>query len=417
MPQIMMQNNLFMPRNSGIIASIGEAITNFYASPVNKGVIQMTEYIWHSANWPNFKIDYESLLPKLSRCHALQGQLIQQLTSLGVDLELEAQLESLTQEAVKTAELEGEHYNQNAVRSSIARRLGLSTAGLPSPPRNIDGLVDVLLDATGTDNRDLSSDRLKTWHAALFPTGWSGLHEIEVGQWRTESIQIVSGRAGKEKIHYEAPPANRVDHEMEVFIEWWQKSHPDLNNTDPVIRAGIAHYWFVAIHPFADGNGRIARALSDMALAQSDGAAKRSYSLSSTIVENRDGYYSVLEKTSNGQGDITEWLDWLLDCLELSLKQSKSTIEKVLVLTHFWHNISDISLNDRQIKVVKKLLDAGENGFEGGLTAKKHQGMVKGSRATLTRDLTDLVSKKILILTGERKAARYNLNWELTRKN
>jgi Fic family protein len=352
----------------------------------------------------------------LSRCHALQGQLIQQVTSLGIDLELEAQVESLTQEAVKTAEIEGEYYNPDAVRSSIARRLGLPTAGLPSPPRSVDGLVDVLLDATDTNRPDLSSDRLKAWQAALFPTGRSGLYDIEVGQWRTEAMQIVSGRAGKEKIHYEAPPVDRIDHEMQLFIEWWQKSHPDQNNTDPVIRAGVAHYWFVAIHPFADGNGRIARALSDMALAQSDGAVKRCYSLSSTIMENRDGYYSVLESTSNGQGDITDWLAWFLDSLELSLKQSKASIEKVLGLTHFWHNISDISLNDRQIKVVKKLLEAGEGGFEGGLTAKKYHGMVKGSRATLTRDLADLVDKGILLLTGERKAARYNLNWELARK-
>lgn len=376
----------------------------------------MAKYIWQSVTWPKFKIDYESLLPQLSCCHALQGQLIQQVSSLGIDLELETQLESLTQEAVKTAELEGEYYHQDAVRSSIARRLGLPTAGLPSPPRNVDGLVDILLDVTETNNPDLSSDRLKAWHAALFPTGRSGLHEIEVGQWRTEAMQIVSGRVGKEKIHYEAPPADRVDHEMQLFFEWWHKSHPDQNNTDPIIRAGIAHYWFVAIHPFADGNGRIARALSDMALAQSDGAAKRCYSLSSTIMENRDGYYSVLENTSNGQGDITEWLAWFLACIEAALKQSRATIEKVLGLTHFWYNISDISLNERQIKVVKKLLEAGVGGFEGGLTAKKHQGMVKGSRATLTRDLADLVSKKVLVLTGERKAARYDLNWELARK-
>ena len=377
----------------------------------------MPKYIWQSASWPKFKIDYESLLPKLSRCHALRGQLIQQVTSLGIDLELGAQLESLTQEAVKTAELEGEHYNQDAVRSSIARRLGLPTAGLPSPPRSVDGLVDILLDATDTNSPDLSSERLKAWQAALFPTGRSGLRAIEVGQWRTEAMQIVSGRAGKEKIHYEAPPADQIVHEMQRFLEWWQNSHPDQDNTDPVIRAGIAHYWFVAIHPFADGNGRIARALSDMALAQSDGAAKRCYSLSSTIMENRDEYYSVLENTSNGQGDITEWLAWFLDCIELSLKRSKATIEKVLGLAHFWHHISDISLNERQIKVVKKLLEAGEGGFEGGLTAKKYQGMVKGSRATLTRDLADLVSKGILTLTGERKAARYHLIWELAGKN
>jgi Fic family protein len=371
----------------------------------------MPKHIWEYPAWPNFSISHEHLLPKLSHCHNLQGQLLQQVASLGIDLKLETQLEALTQETVKTAEIEGELYNPNAVRSSIARRLGLPTAGLPSPPRNVDGLVDVLLDATDIDNADFDADRLKAWHGALFPTGRSGLHEIKVGQWRTEPIQVISGSIGKEKIHYTAPPADRIAHEMAKLFGWWRK---DQKNTDPILRAGIAHYWFVAIHPFDDGNGRIARAISDMALAQSDGVSKRCYSLSSAIMENRAEYYLALESASNGQGDITEWLAWFLGCLETALSNSMDTVDKVMGFTYFWQNISEISLNDRQTKVVKKLLEAGEGGFAGGLTAKKYQGMVKGSRATLTRDLSDLVDKGILIITGERKGARYELNWALT---
>lgn len=373
----------------------------------------LTQYIWQHSQWPKFTYDANQLLLSLGRCRNLQGQLIQQVSSLGLDLELATQLESLTQEAVKTAEIEGEFYNPEAVRSSIANRLGLSTAGLPAAPRHIDGLVDVLLDATGLNNPTLTSDRLQAWQAALFPTGRSGLHEIEVGKWRSQEMQIVSGRHGREKVHYVAPPPGNIKQEMRSFFDWWDASHPRFENEDAILRAGIAHYWFVAIHPFDDGNGRIARALSDMALAQAEGTAKRCYSLSSMIMEARDGYYKVLEKTSNGKGDITDWLRWFLDRHELALRHSKQTISKVLDLSHFWQNVSHISMNDRQRKVVKKLLEAGKDGFEGGFTARKHQGMIKGSRATLARDVADLVEKKILLVSGEKKGARYELNWEL----
>jgi len=355
----------------------------------------------------------ERLLVPLGRCRNLQGQLLQQASSLGVDLELATQLEALTQEAVKSAEIEGEFYNPDAVRSSIARRLGLPTAGLPASPRNVDGLVDVLLDATDLDNPNLTADRLKAWQASLFPTGRSGLHEIKVGQWRSEEMQIISGRYGRERVHYTAPPPEKIEQEMGFFFEWWDKSHPRSGEVDSIIRAGIAHYWFVAIHPFEDGNGRIARALADMALAQAEGAAKRCYSLSSMLMEARDGYYEVLEKTSNGQGDITDWLCWFLERHEQAMRLAQQTISKVVDTSRFWQNISDVSLNERQRKVVKKLLEAGQDGFEGGLTAKKHQGMVKGSRATLARDLADLVDKKILLVSGARKATKYELNWSL----
>ncbi len=373
----------------------------------------MTQYIWQSSQWPHFTIDAERLLLPLGRCRNLQGQLIQQVSSLGLDLELATQLEALTQETIKSAEIEGEFYNPEAVRSSIANRLGLSTAGLPAAPRNVDGLVDVLLDATNLDNQTLTADRLQAWQAALFPTGHSGLHEIEVGRWRTQEMQIVSGRHGKEKIHYIALPPQNVDEEMNVFFQWWENSHSRFRNEDPILRAGIAHYWFVAIHPFDDGNGRISRALSDMALAQAEGATKRCYSLSSMIMEARDGYYEVLEKTSNGQGDITDWLCWFLGLHEQAMKHSQQTINKVMGISHFWQNVWDVSMNDRQRKVVKKLLEAGQDGFEGGFTARKHQGMVKGSRATLARDLAYLVEKRILLVSGEKKATKYELNWDL----
>lgn len=373
----------------------------------------MTQYIWQHSHWPNFTFDSNRLLLPLGRCHYLQGQLIQQVSSLGLDLELATQLEALTQETVKTAEIEGELYHPETVRSSIANRLGLPTAGLPTATRQVDGLVDVLLDATDLNKQTLSPERLMAWHAALFPTGRSGLYKIEAGKWRSHEMQIVSGRHGREKVHYVAPPPENLDQEMQRFFTWWEQSQPQHNQVDAILRAGIAHYWFVAIHPFDDGNGRIARALSDMALAQSEGAAKRCYSLSALMMEVRDGYYEVLEQTSRGRGDITDWLCWFLDRHEQAMRHSQQTIRKVLGIAHFWHNVSNISLNDRQRKVVKKLLEAGQDGFVGGLTAKKHQGMIKASRATLARDLADLVDKKILIASGEKRGTKYELNWDL----
>jgi Fic family protein len=376
----------------------------------------MPQYVWQHPTWPHFSIDYEQLTPQLGRCRHLQGQLFQQVKSLGLDLELKAQLEALTKETVKTAEIEGELLNPDSVRSSVATRLGLPTAGLPAAPRSVDGLVDVLLDATSGDDRPLTAERLKSWQAALFPTGFSGLFEIVTGDWRSEPVQVVSGRIGREKIHYEAPPAARVEAEMSAFLEWWRETHPARGGIDPILRAAIAHYWFVAIHPFDDGNGRIGRALADMALAQADGAAKRCYSLSSTIMESRDSYYKVLSHTSGGKGDLTKWICWFLSCYEHALRESQTTISKVMGISRFWRNVSHLDMNTRQRKALGKLLEAGEDGFEGGLTARKYQGMSKGSRATVTRDLADLVEKGVLFMEGERRAAKYNLNWDYTKE-
>jgi len=376
----------------------------------------MPQYVWQHPNWPHFTMDYEQLTPQLGRCRHLQGQLFQQVKSLGLDLELKTQLESLTKEAVKTAEIEGELLNPDSVRSSVATRLGLPTGGLPGAPRNVDGLVDVLMDATSCDNKHLTTARLKAWQAALFPTGHSGLFKIITGDWRTEPMQIVSGRIGREKVHYEAPPADQVNDEIEAFLTWWEGSHPEQENVDPILRAGIAHYWFVAIHPFDDGNGRIGRALADMALAQGEGAAKRCYSLSSTIMENKDSYYKILSHTSNGAGDLTEWLSWFLSCHEHAMQESQTTINKVMGISRFWQNVSHLDMNTRQRKALSKLLEAGEDGFEGGLTAKKYQGMSKSSRATVTRDLVDLVEKGVLAMEGERRTTKYSLNWDYTKE-
>lgn len=376
----------------------------------------MPQHIWQHPTWPSFSMDFEQLTPQLGRCRHLQGQLFQQIKSLGLDLELKTQLESLTNEAVKTAEIEGELLNPDSVRSSVAIRLGLPTGGLPSAARNVDGLVDVLIDATTGDSKSLTAERLKAWQAALFPTGYSGLYKIITGDWRTEPMQIVSGRIGREKVHYEAPPADRVDNEMEAFLTWWQESHPEQGNVDPILRAGIAHYWFVAIHPFDDGNGRIGRALADMALAQGEGTAKRCYSLSSIIMQSKDTYYNVLSHTSNGEGDLTKWLSWFLSCHEHAMQEAQTTINKVMGISRFWQNVSHLDMNTRQRKALSKLLEAGEDGFEGGLTAKKYQGMSKGSRATVTRDLADLVTKGVLSMEGERRTTKYRLNWEYTKE-
>lgn len=374
----------------------------------------MPQYIWQRPNWPHFSMDYEQLTPNLGTCRHLQGQLYQQVNSLGVDLELKTQLESMTEETLKTAEIEGDILNPDSVRSSVANRLGLPTGGLPVAPRSVDGLVDVLMDATSGDNRPLTAKRLKSWQAALFPTGQSGLYDITTGDWRSEPMQIVSGRMGREKVHYEAPPPQQLEDEMTVFLKWWQESHPSRGNMDPILRAGIAHYWFVAIHPFDDGNGRIGRALADMALSEGDGAAKRCYSLSSTIMESRDTYYKVLSHTSNGEGDLTKWMSWFMDCHKYAMQQSQATIGKVMGVSRFWQNVAHLDMNTRQKKALGKLLEVGEDGFTGGLTAKKYLGMVKASRATGTRDLTDLVEKNVLTLEGERRTAKYDLNWRLT---
>jgi Fic family protein len=297
------------------------------------------------------------------------------------------------------------------VRSSVARRLGLPTAGMPQAPRHVDGLVEMLLDATRGYAAPLTAQRLWGWQAALFPTGYSGLNKIIVGGWRqsAEPMQVVSGPIGRERVHYEAPPAGRIETEMDRFLVWWAAPPAGM---DGLIRAGLAHLWFVTIHPFDDGNGRVARAVTDMARAQDEGSGARLYSMSRQIQDEREHYYAVLEQAQKGGGDITQWLCWFLGCFEKALARSEDQVNKALARARFWQEHAGAMLNPRQVKVVNRLLEAGPGGFEGGLTTRKYKGMTKTSRETAKRDIAGLVSKGILSRNpGGGRSASYSLVW------
>lgn len=348
-------------------------------------------YIWQAREWPNLKWQSDKLLELLGQARKAQGQIMAQADFIG----LEAQANILTEEAFTTAAIEGEKLDRNSIRSSVARRLGLSTAGLPKPQRNVDGLVEMLADATHNYSTPLAEKRLFGWHAALFPTGYSGLQKITVGNWRkgNEPMQVVSGPISKETVHFEAVHAQYVKSEMKNLLNWWNKPPASL---DGLIRAGLAHFWFVTIHPFDDGNGRIARALTDMALAQDEKTGRRLYSLSSQIIQERDQYYEVLEKAQKSSCDVTEWLTWFFGMFIRSIDGSKEVINKALTTAKFWQTHSQIKLNERQLKVINKLLEAGREGFEGGLTNRKYVTINRVSRETAKRDLAELEEKGIL---------------------
>lgn len=371
----------------------------------------MAKYIWQGGSWPKLTWDSKALLQLLGKARLMQGSLLGRVKRLGFGPGEEAQADILTEEAVKTAAIEGELLNPRMVRSSVARHLGLQEAGLIPATRSIDGLVEIILDAVQKHDKPLSSSRLKGWHAALFPTGYSGLHKIRAGQWRgKEPMRVVSGVMGREKIHFEAPPGDSVEAQMKQFLSWWEDSR---KNTDGIIRAGLAHFYFVIIHPFEDGNGRIARTLTDMALAQDEKLNVRYYSLSSQIMEERKAYYNILEKTSRSIGsDVTGWLVWFLDCFEHALQRSESILERVLSKADFWQDHAQDTLNDRQKKAINRMLDAGPGGFEGGLTTRKYTGMNKISRATAFREISDMCGKKILKqLPGKGRSVSYDLVW------
>lgn len=330
--------------------------------------MKTTHYIWQARKWPNFFWDNSRLLNLMGECHRKQGMLLAQISSLGLAYEQQAHTDILFEEAMTTSAIEGEKLNPASVRSSIARKLGLPSAGLPID-RHTDGLVGILLDASQNHAKALTKKRLFGWHAALFPTGYSGLHKIRVGSWRgPDPMRVVSSKIGHEIIHYEAVPYERVDAEMKLFFQWWQDSQEGM---DGIIRAAVAHYWFVAIHPFEDGNGRIARALTDMALAQDDRQAQRYYSLSSQINAERESYYTVLEQTSKGDVDITAWLLWFLGCYARGIETSEKVMAAVLDKAAFWYRHAQTQLSARQQKVINKLLDAGKGEFIGGLTNRK----------------------------------------------
>ena len=351
----------------------------------------MATYIHQLGDWPAFRWDHAAVSGPLAAVRHRQGRLTGRMDALGFDLRSEAVLETLTADVVKSSEIEGEILERSQVRSSIARRLGMDIGGLPPVDRNVEGVVEMTLDAVGAFDRPLISERLFAWHAALFPTGRSGMLRIAVGRWRGEEagpMQVVSGPFGRERVHFEAPSASRVDGEMAAFLYWFDSPDP----LDPVLRAAIAHLWFVTVHPFEDGNGRIARAIGDMALARSEGSGQRFSSLSSQIRQDRKGYYEILERTQKGDLDITPWLLWFLACLDRALDDSARILEDVLRKAAFWQALAGEPLGERQRKVLNRLLD----GFDGKLTSSKWAKLTRTSPDTALRDINDLVARGIL---------------------
>jgi Fic family protein len=364
----------------------------------------MKAFIHQKDNWPEFTWNSNDFLNILSEARNLQGRLIGKMETLGFDLRNEALLDTLTLDVLKSSEIEGEFLNPDQVRSSIARRLGMEIAGTVESDRNVEGVVEMMLDATQKCFDPLTADRLFDWHAALFPTGRSGMYKIMVADWRkdtTEPMQVVSGAMGKEKIHFQAPDSDLVEKEMTRFIDWFNNSKVDL-----VIKAAIAHLWFVTIHPFEDGNGRITRALTDMLLAQSDKSSQRFYSMSAQIRLERKQYYEILEKTQKGNLDITDWISWFLNCLTNALKSTDSVLTKVLFKADFWQKHIDTAINDRQRRLLNKLMD----GFDGKLTSSKWAKIAKCSKDSAVRDINDLIEKEIL---QKESAGGRSTNYEL----
>jgi Fic family protein len=352
----------------------------------------MNRYIHERPDWPKFRWDQKALVAPLAAVRHRQGRLIGRMEALGFSLRKEAVLETLTLDVLKSSEIEGEILSPEQVRSSIARRLGMDVAGLVPADRNVEGVVEMMLDATQNFEQPLMAERLFDWHAALFPTGRSGLHKIRVGAWRDDSngpMQVVSGPLGRERVHYVAPAAQRIDAEMTAFIDW--ANHP--GDTDPVLRAAIGHLWFVTIHPFEDGNGRIARAIADWALAQSEKSSQRFYSMSAQIRQERNAYYGILEKMQKGTLDITEWLEWFLGCLDRAFDGTETTLSAVFRKARFWEKYAETPLNERQRLILNNLLD----GFDGKLTSSKWAKLAKCSQDTAHRDILDLVKDGILI--------------------
>ena len=371
------------------------------------------KYIWQTKSWPDLKWDSAKLLKPLGNIRFSQGALLTQIKELGFDIQQTARADVLVEEALKTSAIEGEKLDPDAVRSSVGRRLGLPDAGLKEiRDQKVEGLVEILLDATANYSKKITMERIWSWHAALFPIGYSGMVKISVGQWRNDSkgpMQVISGPIGQEKVHFEAPPTKKLDKEMQIFISWINEK----SQLDGIIRAGIAHIWFVTIHPFDDGNGRIARTLTEMFLARDENNPKRFYSLSSQIMAERNEYYEVLKATQSGTGDITEWLKWFLKCMNRAILNSNILLNKIMIKARVWQGFAQIRLNERQIKVINRLLDAGAGGFDGGLKNKKYMGIAHTSRATAQRELADLVNKGILIkMPGGGRSVSYDLDWK-----
>lgn len=351
----------------------------------------MASYIHEQKAWPHFNWDAAKIARRLASVRHRQGRLTGRMEEFGFRLKTQANLEALTEEVTKSSEIEGEVLSRDQVRSSLARRLGVDIGALTPAERNVEGVVEMILDATSKYNAPLTSERLFGWHAALFPTGRSGMTKIKVGDWRTEEsgpMQIVSGPMGRERVHYEAPKAALVPDDMKAFINWYNGPQ----DIDPVLKAAIAHLWFVTIHPFEDGNGRIARAIADMALARSENSSQRFYSMSAQIRQERNAYYDILEATQKGDLDITEWLAWFLDCLDRAFDRADTILASVLRKARFWKKHANQKFNDRQRAMIERLLE----GFDGKLNSSKWAKLTKASQDTALRDIEDLVAKCIL---------------------
>ena len=349
-------------------------------------------YIHELSDWPHFHWGAEHLSKPLAEVRHRQGLLLGHMGALGFNLRQDAVLQTLTSDVLKSSEIEGEKLDAEQVRSSVARRLGMDIGALKATDRNVEGVVEMILDATRHYNQPLSIERLLAWHASLFPTGRSGLHKIKTGAWRDDStgpMQVVSGPAGKERVHFEAPAARHIEHEINTFLD----SFNAKTNIDPVMKAALAHLWFVTIHPFDDGNGRIARAISDMALARSENSSQRFYSMSAQIREERAAYYDILEQTQKANLDITPWMEWFLACFGRAIAGAHTLLGGVLTKARFWERMQGVSINDRQRLVLNRLLE----GFEGKLTTTKYAKLTKSSQDTALRDLGHLVERGVLV--------------------
>ena len=353
-------------------------------------------YIWQYPEWPSFTWNDSRLIALLSEVRNLEGKIQGMMGGLGFDVQSMTALNVMTEDVLRSNEIEGVILNSDKVRSSIAKHLGIDTAGLPQPDHYTEGVVQITMDAVTNCNKPLTPERLFNWHAALFPTGRSGMYPITVGAYRTggEPMQIVSGAMGKEKVHYEAPPSDVVPDMMTDFLRW---INSDNTVTDPVLKAAVAHLWFVAIHPFDDGNGRLTRTITDMQLAKADGFPLRFYSMSAEILREKKAYYEILEHTTSNSTDITEWLEWFLNTMKSSILRAKETVKRVVCKSSFWQRHREIPMNERQVRVVNMLCD----GFTGKLTSSKWAKITKTSQATALRDITDLIEKGILIAAAD----------------
>ncbi len=343
-------------------------------------------YIHQNNDWPNFKWDNDTLLPHVSKARDLQGRLIGKMEGIGFELREQAVLETITEDIVKSSEIEGELLNPEEVRSSVARRLGMEISGLPDTSRDVEGVVEMMLDATQQFENPITKDRMCGWHAALFPTGRSGMHKITVGEWRGDKdgpMQVVSGPMGKEKVHYIAPKSKRLEEEMNQFIEWFNTD----KSMEAVIKSAIAHLWFVSIHPFDDGNGRIARTIADNQLARADRTNQRFYSMSAQILNSKKGYYNILESTQKGSMDVTQWLVWYFERLTEALEATNQTLSKILIKAKFWEIHKTTQLNARQVEMINNL----QGNFIGKLHSSKWAKITKVHRDTARKDIQDLI--------------------------